>query len=366
MVWFVVGFVLGAAAVAVFWLVHGRLARQQHQQMRDAFAAMAAEALDANSRRLADLAGASLDSRKQLIDQSITAVNERLEAVRGFIQQVEADRQKHYGELTQRLAGLASTTESLRGALAGSKRLGAWGERMTEDVLRLVGMQEGVNYTKQSSASAESGTPDFTFVLPNNLVVNMDVKFPLAKSLEYLDAADDAQRRAKAKEFVAAFRGHIRAVAGRGYISPRDGTVDYVIVFVPNEQVYSLALELEPALMDEALRLRVVLAGPLTLYALLAVIRQAAEHANILKTADEVIGLLGVVEKQWRRFKQSMDRMGKRLEDAKGEYDLLVGRRTRMLDGPLGKIEQLRSARGLGPAGEGDAESQDSEPPNEA
>jgi len=315
--WFVAGFALGAAVIAALWMIQSRASRRGAQQMRDTFAALAAEAMDANSRRLAELAGTSLESKKELIDQSIAAVNERIEAVRSYLQQVESDRQKHYGELTQQLGSLSATTESLRNALAGSKRIGAWGERMTEDVLRLAGMIEGVNYLKQSSASAESGTPDFTFMLPGELVVNMDVKFPLQKSLDYLDASDDQQRRVRGKEFVTALRGHIRAVAQRGYIDTAGGTVDYVIVFVPNEQVYAAALGLAPELMDEALAMRVVLASPLTLYALLAVIRQAAENANIIRTADEVIALLGHIEKQFQRFKESMGRMGKRLDDAK-------------------------------------------------
>lgn len=343
----IIGLVVGAAVVAAVWMLYARASRRHSEQMRDAFAAMAAEALDANSRRLAEMAGASLEAKRALIDQSVAAVNERLERVRAFLQQVEAERQKHYGELATSLAALSGTTELLRKALAGSRRVGEWGERMTEDVLRMVGMHEGVNYRKQSAEDAESGKPDFTFLLPGELVVNMDVKFPLDKCLEYLDAADEEGRKAKAKEFVAAVRGHLRAVASRGYVDPAGGTVNYVIVFIPNEQIYSLAMELEPGLMDEALKRRIVLCGPLTLYAMLAVIRAAAENANIMRTAGEVIGLLGAFNKQWQRYKEAMDMMGKRIDDARKEYEGLVGTRTRMLERPLEKIEELRTRAGL-------------------
>ena len=347
---FIIGMLVGAAAVAVAWLLHARAGRRQEGQMREAFAAMAAEALDANSRRLAELAGASLEAKRELIDQAVAGMNERLERVRAFVQQVEAERQKHYGQLTASLASLSTTTESLRKALAGAKRVGEWGERMTEDVLRLVGMQEGVNYRKQSGEAAESGRPDYTFLLPNDLVVNLDVKFPLDKCLAYLDADDDQQRKARAREFIAAVRGHVRQVAGRGYIDRASGTVNYVIVFIPNEQIYSLAMELAPELMDEALKLRVVLCGPFTLYAMLSVIRAAAENANIVRTADEVIELLTVFNKQWQRYREAMDAMGRRIDDAKKEYDNLVGTRTRMLERPLEKIEELRTTRGLASA----------------
>ena len=358
-VWFVIGFGFGTAVVAVGWVLHARSTRRMGDQMKETFAATAAEAMAANSKQLAEMAGGALEAKKALIDQSLTAVNERLERVRTMVQQVEGERQKHYGELSERLGALAATTESLRRALAGSQRVGAWGERMTEDVLRMAGLQEGVNYLKQSSASAESGTPDFTFILPNDLRVNMDVKFPLAKSLEYLDADGDAERKAAGDAFISAFRGHVREVARRGYIDPGGGTVDYVILFVPNEQVYATALQLSPELMDEALSQKVVLASPLTLYAMLVVIRQAAANANIIRTADEVISLLGRIEKQWERFKQSMDRMGKKLDDAKAEYDTLVGTRTRAMDRPLAQVELLRSAHGLGEADDEDGDGTD-------
>lgn len=344
---FIIGLVVGALGLGVAWHFFARAARQNTQQMHDAFTAIASEALDGNSRRLAELAGGTLDAKKELIDQSVSAVNERLEAVRTLLQRVEAERQKHYGELAERLASLSTSTESLRRALAGSRRVGEWGERMTEDVLRLAGLQESVNYIKQSAASAESGKPDFTFLLPNDLIVNMDVKFPLEKSLDFLDAADEPQRRARAAQFIAAVRGHLRAVAGRGYINTAGGTVNYVIVFIPNEQIYSLALELEPTLMDEALEKRIVLCGPLTLYAMLCVIRQAAENANIMKTADEVLALLAGFEKQWQRFREGMEAMGKKLDGASEEYRKLCDTRARMLDRSLEKIDELRASRGL-------------------
>ena len=344
---FIIGVIVGSAVVLIVSAVRAR-------GSRDAFAAISQEVLAESGKQIVTLAeqvlkaqttagAAQLEGKKELIDQSIAAMNERLESVRNFVQQVESQRQKHQGELAERLATLSSSTESLRNALAGSKRVGAWGERMTEDVLRAAGMREGINYLKQSAASAESGTPDFTFLLPNELKVNMDVKFPMEKGLAYLDAADD-DRDSRGKEFVTAVRGHIRALAGRAYIDPTKGTVDYVIMFMPNEQLYSLALGLEPQLMDDALTQRVVLCGPLTLYAVLVVIRQSAENANVMKTAGQVIELLAAFEKQWQLYAEVMDKMGKRIDQTKEAYEELVGTRSRMLERHLAKIDELRAS----------------------
>lgn len=356
---FIIGVVLGAAIALLAAHLRGRAERarseQALQQMRETFGALAAEALDANARRLSTSAAAALDGKKALIDQSVKAVNERLEQVRQFLQRIEGERKEAFGALGSSIASLSSTAGKLHEMLASTQRRGAWGERMAEDILRLVGMQEGINYTKQSSeAAAGQDRPDFTFLLPNDMKANMDVKFPLESYKAYLDATDDEQRAARLAQLVKAVRGHVRDVARRGYIDPKVPTVPYVIVFIPGEQIFSLALASDADLIDDALKQRVVLSSPLTLYAMLSVIRQAAESANVMRTADEVIALLGEFSKQWGNYSEAMDKLGDRIESAARQYEAVSTTRTRALQRPLDKIEDLRRARAL-PEGEADA-----------
>lgn len=341
---FAVGVIIGAGLAVLIGYLRGRWAESR---MSQTFAALAGEALDANSRRLAETAAATLDTKKQLIDQTLKSITDRLTKVSEYFRQIEGDRKHDFGEIKSSITTLSATTGKLHEMLASSKRRGAWGERMAEDVLRLAGLQEGVNFTKQSSADAESGRPDFTFFLPNDLKANMDVKFPLEAYRGYLDADNDAARDEHLKALVAAVRGHIREVARRGYIDPSIPTVDYVLVLIPSEQIYSLVLEVQPDLIDEALEKKVVLCSPLTLYAMLAVIRQAAERANLMKGADEALALVAEFQKQWDRYKDSMEQMGKRIDDVKKEYDNLTSTRTRMLERPLAKIENLRTSTEL-------------------
>ncbi|HUT01160.1 MAG TPA: DNA recombination protein RmuC [Phycisphaerae bacterium] len=355
MIEFVIGFVLGAVVgagiAAAAFLLRGRAARRETdaalQQMKDTFAALAGEALDANAQRLAQQAAATIDGRKALIDQTVKAVNERLEQVRTMLQHVEAERKQDFGQLSSSVRGLTLTAGKLHEMLASTQRRGAWGERMAEDVLRLAGLQEGVNYSKQSSADAESGRPDFTFYLPNDLKANMDVKFPLERYKAYVDADADEARAQELRGLVQAVRGHVRAVASRGYIDPKAPTVPYVIVFLPSEQIFSLVLQAQPDLIDEALQKRVILTSPLTLYAMLAVIRQAAEHANIMETANEIVELLGEFTRQWAKYNEELDKLGERIESVQKQYKLVRETRTNMLQRPVDKIEQLRTTRGL-------------------
>jgi DNA recombination protein RmuC len=350
---FIVGAVLGAGIALVVGFVRGRQAETQlhaaQQQLRESFSALAGEALDANSRRLAEQAGTALDSRRELIDKSIQAVNERLEAVRRQIQQVEAARKQEFGKLTSSVTSLTRSAEELHRMLASTQRRGAWGERMAEDVLNLAGLSEGLNYDKQSSdATTDNSRPDFTFYLPNDLKLNMDVKFPLERYKSYLDAETDEARAGELKQLIQAVRKHIRDVSRRGYIDPKIPTVNYCLLFIPSEQIFSLVLATQPDLVDEALSSRIVLTSPLTLYAMLAVVRQAAEHVNLMQTADEVLDLLHEFSDQWDNYCGAVDKLGERLRQASDEFQKLRTTRTNMLERPLGKIEQLRQSRDLG------------------
>jgi DNA recombination protein RmuC len=222
---------------------------------------------------------------------------------------------------------------------------------MAEDVLRLAGLEEGLNYLKQDADSAQGPREraDFTFLLPSGLRANMDVKFPLESYKAYLDAPDDAARQAGRRALAGAVRNHVRDVAGRGYIDPQVPTVPYCIVFIPSEQMFSLAMEEAPDLMDESLRRKVVLCSPLTLYAMLAVIRQAAENANVLRTADQIVALVGEFSRQWGKYNEEMDRLGQRMEAASSQYQVVRTTRTNVLQRLMDKVDGLRSARTLEP-----------------
>jgi DNA recombination protein RmuC len=212
---------------------------------------------------------------------------------------------------------------------------------MAEDIMRLVGMCEGVNYIRQKTLEGSSGRPDYTFLLPNNLKVNMDVKFPLDNYMHYLKADSDHDRKRYREELLRNTKVMIRQVTGREYINPSDNTVDYVIIFIPNEQVYSFINESEPMIMDEALRQKVILCSPFTLYAVLAVIRQAIENFNLERTASEILKLLSEFNKQWAAYKEKFKAVGDRLDAARKEYDTLVTTRSNMLERPLKKIKEL-------------------------
>jgi DNA recombination protein RmuC len=142
-------------------------------------------------------------------------------------------------------------------------------------------------------------------------------------------------------------------VASRAYIDPENGTVDYALLFIPNEQVYAFIHEQDASILDDALAKQVVLCSPVTLYAVLAVVRQAVENFALEETSREILSLYGVFRKQWEAFMDKLDVLGKRLFDAQKEYDALITTRRRGLDRSLERIENLRAGSGPESAEEG-------------
>lgn len=297
--------------------------------------------------------GQELDGKKSLIDQQLGSMNAKLDEVSTLMQTLEADRVQKFGQLSEQLTmqhegvtSLLQTTTSLREALSSTKARGQWGERMAEDVLRLAGFVENVNYRKQRSLEGARGIPDFTFLLPNDLLLHMDVKFPLDNYLRFCDATSDLDSKRYKDDFLRDVKARVKELSSRDYIDASGGTVDFVLLFIPNEQLYAFIHEHDSAIVDAAVRQRVVFCSPLTLFAVLALIRQMVENFQLARTSDEILGLLGQFHEQWDKFVTQMDKVGARIDAAGKEYEALVGTRKRALERPLHKIDVIRSQRG--------------------
>ena len=298
-----------------------------------------------------------LDARKGLIDQQLQRMTAELESVSQLMTTLEKDRVEKFGELskhlklaTEQTAALAQTTSGLREALASTKTRGQWGERMAEDILRLAGLIENVNYVKQRTIESTGSRPDFTFLLPKELKVNMDVKFPLDNYVRYVEAPTDMEKGRFRNDFLRDVRVRMKEVTSREYINPEQNTIDYVLLFIPNEQIYAFVYEQDNLIIEEGLRTKVVLVSPLNLFAVLGVIRQAVDCFALEQTSNEILTLLGAFKRQWEEFTKKFDLLGKRIEDTQREYEALTTTRRRQLERPLNKIEELRTQRGLGPA----------------
>jgi DNA recombination protein RmuC len=290
-----------------------------------------------------------LEEKKTAVDNAVDKLSDRLKAYEEMVRKFEGDRAVKYGSLEKGLKDaaeqttkLAVSTEGLRSLLDNSRARGQWGERMADDILRACGLQEGVQYLKNRALETSTSRPDFTFLLPDGKKLNMDVKFPLDNWLRFSHATTEDERARYKKDFERDVKARIKEIQKRDYISPEEGTLDYVLLFIPNEQVYGFIQETFPGLVDEALTQKVVLCSPFTLYAVLGVVRQAFDHFHFTQATQEVLKLIGQFASNYETFKGRFQQMGERLEKLRELYGDIEQTSFKRLDASVQKIDRVR------------------------
>ena len=279
-----------------------------------------------------------LAGKKELIDQRLTDMDVKLGKVEQLVQELQTDRKTQFGALGQQLQSLTSTTSSLQKALADNRARGQWGERMAEDMLQFMGLVEGVNYVKQGAI--EAGTrPDFTFLFPNQKALNMDAKFPLDNYLRYIEADNERERQDFSRKFLRDVTQRVSEIQKRNYIGT--GTLDCVLIFIPNEQIYRYIYEEDQGIIDNALKQKVIMCSPLTLYIVLAVIRQAAQNFNIEQRSQEIVDVVNDIRNEWDKYTGQMDKLERRFKGMHDDFHALTGTRARQMDRKFVRIDNL-------------------------
>jgi len=246
---------------------------------------------------------------------------------------------------TQRLR---TTTETLQTLLASSQKRGQWGERLVEDILQYVGLQENINYTKQATMD-DGQRPDYTFKLPKSREINMDVKFPLAHYENYLQTSDPQLQDIEKKAFLQDVRKHLNEISKRGYIDTAKGTVDYAMMFIPNESIYGFINQEDPDFIGEALSKKIMLCSPITLYAVLSLLNQATANFMMEQRASEIMNEVVKFQQQWDKFSEVMNKTEKNLDIAVRQFQELISTRSRALERPVNKILELQKKEALTP-----------------
>ena len=331
-------------------------------RMIDRFKALSDEVLKSNSQTF-------LQSARQTLEQVVTEakgdLGERHEAIKGLVKPLEdtlqryeqlvkgfeSDRDQKYGqlkgEMTRVAAGaeqLQRTTASLVAVLGNSRVRGQWGQKMAEDILRLCGLQDGIHYRKEQEIAA--GRPDYTFLLPEQHSLFMDVKFPLDHYLRFTEAQrEDEQQRCK-EAFVKSVREHLREMERRDY-GASDASVDYTILFIPNEQVYAAVNEWMPQLIDECLQKKLILCGPWTLYAIVRIIHQAWQNYQFSTAVRDIVQAINGFMQDYGLFKRRFGELGDLLQKLDAKYHEISATSAQRLDNKIRRIEEYRRGQNI-------------------
>jgi DNA recombination protein RmuC len=344
----VVGMGLLAAVAAVWLRSQSQAVLQQLKQSHEESLRFLTERMSTEQVRSVS----ALEQRKQAVESAVARLEEQLKRHESLVKGFEADRERKFGSLESGLARameetvkLRQTTSSLVSVLGNVKVRGQWGQKMAEDILRLCGLQPGIQYEAEKQIGAVR--PDYTFFLPGGQRLFMDVKFPFENYLRFT-RSDQAQDQENAREaFVRDVRVHLRDMEKRDYASPGQEALDYILIFIPNEQVYGLVNEWMPDLFDECLKKRMIVCGPWTLYAVLSIIRQAWENYRFGESLQEIVEAIRAFRQDYGLFNERFQEVGKRIARVQEAYEDVAKTSHKRLEQKMDKIEAYRKGQAI-------------------
>ena len=266
------------------------------------------------------------------------------------------------GEIKSSITGVDQQTRNLISVLNNNQSRGQWAEFQVEDLLEIMEYKEGLHYQTQKRMS--SGTiPDFTFYLPENKTINMDSKFPLTNYMEIAklnrdledETLDELARkeitesiRSKNKEFLdKAIKTKIDDTSSReGYISAEEGTVDFVLMYIPLENLYHFLLTSEiganrTPVIQYAFSKKVILVSPQTLMAYLETIRHSMKLFSLQTDTKNILATHEKIKVEIRKFIESFDDVTKRLDQTVKSFEALKITRVNKLEKSFEELDSV-------------------------
>ena len=278
-----------------------RFVDDARDRLGETFKALSADALNQTSAILFDRARETVDAqlgrREAAIEKLLEPLHDALRRAEAQVRDMEHARQHAYSTLEERVRALGEQsrmlereTHGLASALRGSQARGRWGEIALRRVIELAGMTEHCDFSEQVTAEGESGRvrPDMVVRMPAGRTIVLDSKVPLSAYLEAVEAATDEDRQQALLRHAASLRQHMQQLAGKAYWKQFKASPDLVVMFIPGEAFVAAAVEVDRELLADAMEKRVVVATPVTLFALLAAIAYGWQQQRMAKHAEDI------------------------------------------------------------------------------
>ena len=279
-----------------------------------------------------------LEGKRMEIERLVKAIQEDLKESKKTLNESEKDRVGSFMELKNKLeeyskvtTQLSTTTENLKNMLSNNQLRGAFGEQIADELLKMSGFVRGVDYEVNKEQSGSETRPDFCVYLPDKTKINVDSKFPYANLQKVTEAETEEEKANYMKKFEKDVRQKIKEVSTRDYINPDDNTVDFVILFIPNEMVFSYIYDKLNDVWKEAMEKKVVLAGPFSFTAILRMVRQAYQNFSYQKNIRQVIGHVQSFEKEFEKFQEEFLKVGERIKSLDSQYQKVSTTRVNQL-----------------------------------
>ncbi|MGZ4048476.1 MAG: DNA recombination protein RmuC [Bacteroidia bacterium] len=226
---------------------------------------------------------------------------------------------------------ISEDANNLANALKGeNKTQGNWGELILEKVLERSGLVKDQEYRLQFSTNNDEGRriqPDAVIMLPDNKHIVVDSKVSLVAYEAFVNAANEDDRAKFIKEHILSVRTHIKSLSEKNYQSSSDfNTPDFVLLFIPIESSFSIAVQADQELFNFAWDKKIVIVSPSTLLATLRTIASVWKQERQTKNAIEIAKQSGALYDKFVGFIDDMDKIGKSIENSRTSYESAINK----------------------------------------
>ena len=320
-----------------------KLLRESNERMKVEFESLATKVLNAQGAQ-----------QRQSLDVMLNPFREQIGDFRKRVEEVYRSDTKERASLLKEMQNLQSASnrineeaENLTKALKGDNKIqGNWGELVLERILEDSGLRKDHEYFVQPSSRDEQGRvkrPDIVIRLPEGKDVVVDSKVTLVAYEQALSTEDEQARQVYLKQHVDAVRGQVKKLAEQDYDQLPDlRSLDFVLLFIPIESAFTLAMELDSKLFVDAFNKRIMLVSPTTLMMALRIIDNLWQVEKQNRNAQDIAQRAGALYDKLQGVVEEVDKLGKQIGTVQGTYDTLYGRLAGGRGNLVGQAEKLR------------------------
>lgn len=321
-----------------------------NERMTKEFKHIANTLMEEKGKQLTDRQEGTL---KLLLDPFKERIKEFQEQVRVAYDKEGKERfllKSEVAKLVEQNQRLSQDADNLTKALKGDHQSqGAWGEMILDKLLESSGLVKGQEYSMQESTTQADGTrlrPDAVIFLPEEKHLIIDSKVSLLHYEQYCAATDDTERTRLLRQHVDSMRIHAKSLSDKNYTKLYGvSSVDFVLMFVPIEPAFLLALRERPEIFQEAYDRQVVMVTHSTLMATLRTIHGLWKNERIARNHMAIAERAGMLYEKFVGFTEDLGRIGKHVNDAKDSYERAL---SKLSEGPGNLVRQVEMLKDLG------------------